>query len=152
MKTEEKPNKKILLIDRNEKLQQALQALFRKENYQVEACGSGREGARRVRDFRPDLILLNVQLSDCSGLELCSYFKRTTNTSDIPVFMIGNVSSVSNPTKVYEVGAIDYIERPYSAGDFYKKIRKTLNKTTSQWGLYEHFQNLNGRKGFKMAS
>lgn len=103
-------------------LEQILSGLYR-----ISLAENGREGPDLVRRLQPDLLLLDVDMPQVDGLELCRKLKEDAQTSPIPVIFVSAFSGVEERLAGYRAGADDYVITPYSGDDLLAKIRIVLN-------------------------
>lgn len=104
---------KILIIDDIPANIQIMHAVLR-DDYTVFFATSGRDGIRMAQKELPDLILLDIMMPDMDGYEVCAKIKADPLTRQIPVIFITAMSNVEDEAKGLELGAIDYITKPFS--------------------------------------
>ncbi len=86
-----------------------------KEDFKVRVATSGAKALELAKaDPQPDLILLDVDMSEMNGFEVCAILKSTPETRDIPVIFLTGKTDVEDETKGFEMGAVDYIHKPFS--------------------------------------
>ncbi len=108
-------NRKLVLVvdDAPANLQIAHSIL--KEDFKVRVATSGAKALELAKaDPQPDLILLDVDMSEMNGFEVCAILKSTPETRDIPVIFLTRKTDVEDETKGFEMGAVDYIHKPFS--------------------------------------
>ncbi len=108
-------DKPIVMIvdDATENLKILIELL--KEDYQVIPLKSGKAVLEKVaHDPLPDLALLDIVMPEMDGYELCSRLKSDPRTKEIPVIFITAVSEVMDDTKAFELGAVDYVPKPFN--------------------------------------
>ncbi len=113
--SEQIEDKPIVMIvdDATENLKILIELL--KEDYQVIALKSGKAALERMtQDPLPDLALLDIVMPEMDGYELCTAFKSDPRTKEIPVIFITAVSEVMDDTKAFELGAVDYVPKPFN--------------------------------------
>lgn len=104
--------KTLLLVDDDPMIQECVQANLN-PHYQVRVAGNGIEGLRGVRAFpKPDLILLDIELPDMTGYDICAALKQDLLTASIPVIFLSGRTDVDDVTHGFELGAEDYITKP----------------------------------------
>ncbi|OQX26427.1 MAG: hypothetical protein BWK80_10510 [Desulfobacteraceae bacterium IS3] len=114
MKTESsRPN--ILIVDDVPANIRLLQIALTPD-YDISACTNGSEAIEIARSLNPDLILLDIMMPEISGYEVCRRLKADSLTSDIPVIFITARNEEQEETKGFELGAVDYITKPFSPG------------------------------------
>jgi len=127
---------KILCVDDNEDLLHINASILQSAGYQVvEAC-SGHECLQRVKEERPDLVLLDVMLPDASGLDLCKKIKEDPELAGPYVILIsGMETSSGSQVKGLEIGADGYIARPVSGHELLARIQAILRIKITEMAL-----------------
>jgi len=97
---------KILMIEDDAAMRRLYKTAFTKKNYQIEEAADGEEGIRRVKEGKPDLILMDVMIPRKNGLEVLSELKADPTTKDIPVLALTNYSGDLDPSPAVEKGAL----------------------------------------------
>jgi DNA-binding response OmpR family regulator len=117
--------KKVLVIDDDTAILDAVEMMLRDSGYEVEtSTRAGRIIEENIPNL-PDLIILDMWLQDEDGKEVCIKIRKNEKTSKIPVIMI---SSYSNAAKGIQVcGANDFLAKPFRMEDLLQKVRKNLN-------------------------
>lgn len=101
---------------------------LRKEGFQVAVAAGGAEGLRLAAQSPPDLILLDLMLPDIDGLEVCRRLKRDANLASIPVVMVTAKGDESDIVAGLELGADDYITKPFSPRVLVARTRAVLRR------------------------
>lgn len=104
---------KILIIDDTPANIQILHAVLG-ESYSIFFAASGREGISMARKELPDLILLDIMMPEMDGYAVCKELKGDPRTRQVPIIFITAMGTVEDETKGLELGAIDYITKPFS--------------------------------------
>jgi DNA-binding response OmpR family regulator len=120
--------KKILLVEDDDTLRQTLAYNLAKEDYDVIQTGDGAEALNLAREKVPDLIVLDVMLPSLDGLSVCRILR---NESDVPIIMLTARGSEVDRIVGLEIGADDYIVKPFSLGEFLARVRAILRRTPS---------------------
>ena len=118
--------KKVLIVDDDPAILDALKIMLELEGYEIETALSG-EPLYNMKDNYPDLILLDIWLSGQDGRSICIYLKNNPATKHIPVIMISASRDVDKSAK--SAGADDYICKPFEMNDLLEKVGK-LTETT----------------------
>jgi diguanylate cyclase (GGDEF)-like protein len=119
------PNR-ILVIDDSEFIHKLIRMRLRKEGLEVAAEYTGRDGLQRSFDDVPDLILLDVDLPDLDGFEVCRQLKEHAATRHIPViFLTGNVTTEAK-VRGLDLGAVDYVTKPFDDVELRARVRAAL--------------------------
>ena len=120
--------KKILVVEDEPDIAEALQARLELEEYEVEVAKDGQEGADKARSFKPDLILLDVMLPKVSGIEVCKVLKADEKTKSIPIVILTALPHIEDAEQAFQAGANDFINKPYTNDRLMQKIHKYLPK------------------------
>ena len=117
---------RILLIDDSKAIHALVASRLSSEPATLMSAYSGQEGLAAARRFAPDLILLDVDLPDVSGLEICRQLKADESTADIPLIFLS--SGISPDDRIYdpELGAADFITKPFNPAELRARIRAAL--------------------------
>ena len=122
-------DKHILLVEDDETLQALIEKLLIKNDYVVSKAVNISEAKKLVQIFLFDLIILDVMLPDCTGLE---FYKNTIkNRVDTPVIFLSALSNVDDRVSGLELGADDYIGKPFDSRELLLKIKKNISKRQS---------------------
>ena len=115
----------ILIIEDEKKIARFLELEFRHEGYDVETAGDGRTGLERALEGAPDLIVLDLMLPELSGIEVC---RRLRHDSDVPIIMLTAKDDVSDKVMGLDMGADDYMTKPFAIAELLARIRVALRK------------------------
>ena len=115
----------ILVVDDEPLITESLTYSLQREGFEVVAVGDGRSALAAVQERRPDLIVLDLMLPDMSGLEVCRRLRASTST---PVIMLTARSEEIDRVLGLEVGADDYMPKPFSFRELLARIRATLRR------------------------
>lgn len=119
-------NKKILVIDDSELIQRLIADILGEEGYEVYSAYSGEEGLEKVARIKPDLIILDIVMSGLTGLEVCRILRADVSNNLTPIIML--TAQVSEDDKLIglELGADDYIMKPFNNRELISRVRNTL--------------------------
>ena len=129
---------KILVVDDEQDILDLVSYNLKKEGYNVVAVTSGEEAISAARSASPDLVLLDLMLPGVDGLEVCKTLKYDPQTNRIPIIMITAKGEESDIITGLELGADDYIAKPFSPKVLIARVRAVLrrkspeNKTSDQ--------------------
>jgi two-component system phosphate regulon response regulator PhoB len=118
--------KYILVVDDEEDLLELVKYNLSKEGYRVTCLMSGKQALLEVREALPDLIVLDVMLPLINGLEICRLLKQDPKTKNIPIIMLTAKSAESDVVTGLELGADDYITKPFSLRLLCARIKALL--------------------------
>lgn len=121
--------KMILVVEDEAEIQELIAYNLKGEGYLVTCVSTGEEGYKTAVSERPDLILLDVRLPGMDGIQICQLLKNNSETSNIPIIMLTARSEVSDIVSGLEVGADDYITKPFSPKILIARIRARLRTT-----------------------
>lgn len=119
---------KILVIEDEEDIQELLKFNLAKEGYQVAVAGTGEDGLRQATTSVPDLVLLDLMLPKIDGLEVCKRIRAHPRASAVPIIMLTARSEEADVVTGLEVGADDYITKPFSPRVVVARIRNLLRR------------------------
>lgn len=103
----------ILIVDDTLANLQLLSSLLKEEGYKVRPANSGVLALQAVAKKKPDLILLDIKMPDMNGYEVCAALKNNPETRNIPVLFISALNDVADKIKAFNVGGLDYINKPF---------------------------------------
>jgi len=119
----------ILVIDDEADIVKAIEYNLKKEGYGVSRAFDGINGLRAAREKQPDLILLDLMLPGISGLELCKTLKADKKTASIPIIMLTAKGEEMDKVVGLEVGAEDYITKPFGMRELIARIKTVLKRS-----------------------
>src|SRR3989338_6660927 len=117
------PKQSILVIDDEKDILKLLQYNLEKEGYRVVLAKTGEEGFELARSKKPDLIILDLMLPGIDGIEVCKLLKASSDTKNIPVIMLTAKSTDVDQVVGLELGASDYIPKPFSVKVLLARIK-----------------------------
>ncbi|MBU0501871.1 MAG: response regulator [bacterium] len=118
----------ILIIEDEEDIVEAIAYNLRKEGFSLNKAYDGEAGLSLARRRLPDLIILDLMLPKLGGLELCKTLKKDPKTATIPIIMLTAKSSELDKVLGLELGADDYLTKPFSMRELIARIRTILNR------------------------
>lgn len=121
--------KKVLIVEDERDLAELLAYNLEKEGYQALVTGTGLEGLETARRELPDLILLDLMLPGMMGTEVCSSLRHSEKTRGIPVLMLTARGDEIDRVVGFEMGADDYIVKPFSMRELMLRIRAILRRS-----------------------
>jgi DNA-binding response OmpR family regulator len=117
--------KKILLVEDDDTLRKTLAYNLEKEGYKVKQTNDGADALTMARDEDPDLIVLDVMLPSLDGLSVCRILRKE---SEVPIIMLTARDSEVDRIIGLEIGADDYIVKPFSLGEVLARVRAILRR------------------------
>lgn len=120
---------KILIVEDEQDIQELVRYNLANEGYQVEGVPTGEEAITHARKHLPDLIILDLMLPGIDGLEVCKILKREHKTAEIPIVMLTAKGEDADIVAGLELGADDYITKPFSPRVLIARVRTVLRRT-----------------------
>ncbi len=118
--------KKILVVDDEKKLLKVIKAYLEKEGYIVKTVSGGNQALEVVKDFQPDLMVLDLMLPEISGEEVC---QRVRRESSLPILMLTAKGGEDDKVKGFSYGADDYLVKPFSLSELLARIKAILRRS-----------------------
>ena len=119
--------KKILVVEDEEILLAALQEELNQGGYETLGAGDGEEGLKKVKEFKPDLILLDLVMPKMDGMTTLKHLKDDTASRDIPVVILTNLSDYERISEALSLGAKAYLVKAnYSLNDLMDKVKSVI--------------------------
>jgi two-component system alkaline phosphatase synthesis response regulator PhoP len=122
----------ILVVDDEEDILELVRFNLAKAGYRVTCVASGEDALRVARTKLPDLVLLDLMLPGVDGLEVCNTLKRDHKTANIPVVMLTARGEEADIVSGLELGADDYITKPFSPRVMLARIRAVLRRRSQK--------------------
>ena len=122
------PKESILAVDDEEDILELLRYNLAKEGYRVTCVASGEEAVKAGKSILPDLILLDLLLPGIDGLEVCRLLKGEARTRNIPIIMLTAKGEEADIVTGLELGADDYLTKPFSPRVLLARIRAALRR------------------------
>ena len=118
---------KILAVDDDDSIREMLTLQLKRNGYEVLMAADGEEALEKALDA--DFILLDVMLPKLDGYEVCRHLKASPDTAEIPVIMLTAKSEEIDTVLGLELGADDYIVKPFSMRELIARIKAVLRRT-----------------------
>ena len=116
---------RILIVEDERKIARFLELELQHEGYEVDTAGDGRTGLEKALTWKPDLMILDLMLPELSGIEVC---RRLRHESDLPIIMLTAKDDVSDKVMGLDMGADDYMTKPFAIEELLARIRVGLKK------------------------
>ena len=116
---------KILIVEDEKKIARFLELELKHEGYDVLTAFDGRSGLETALAEEPDLLILDLMLPELSGIEVC---RRLRHSSDVPIIMLTAKDDVSDKVMGLDMGADDYVTKPFAIEELLARIRVALKK------------------------
>ena len=122
------PKSKILIIEDEPDIAETITYNLQREGYKTLSCRDGEAGLSRVRTDNPDLVILDLMLPGMDGLEVCRQVKSDPVTRSTPIIMLTAKSEEPDVLLGLEIGADDYIAKPFSTRELIARIKVVLRR------------------------
>ncbi len=132
----------ILVVDDHSENLKTLSAVLNRDKYKVRLAQSGPQALRSVKTKPPNLILLDIRMPEMDGYEVCRRLKQDKISREIPIIFISALDEPMNKVKAFEVGGVDYIEKPFNSEEVIARINTHLKLLQLQKELQKHSQTL----------
>lgn len=120
--------KRVLLIEDEVAVVELLTKRLREDGYEITAKFDGVSGLAEMKRSRPDLVILDIVLPNLSGLDVCTEIRRDPQTRNIPVLMLTGRGGEADRVAGLEVGADDYMVKPFSLRELAARVRALLRR------------------------
>ena len=117
---------KILIVDDDTNICELLRLYLEKEGYDTLICNDGEAAVKMAKDDQPDLVLLDIMLPKLDGWQVCREIRKT---SDVPIIMITAKSETFDKILGLELGADDYVSKPFDAKEVVARVRAVLRRS-----------------------
>lgn len=126
MDEKEFEGKTLLLVDDRPENLDLLIGFLEKYNLNIIVATSGEQGLERLQHTRPDIILLDIMMPGIDGYEVCRRLKESDELSQIPIILMSALDDPVDKVKGLELGAVDYITKPYKVEEVFARIKNQL--------------------------
>ena len=119
--------KTILIVEDDKFLRELIVRKLTKEGYNVSEAIDGEEGLKKIKEEKPDLILLDLILPSIDGFEVLAKIKKDEALAKIPVVILSNLGQAEEIEKGFRLGAVDYLVKAhFTPGEIIEKIKKFI--------------------------
>ena len=129
--------KKILIVDDTPDNLRVLSAMLTEKGYKVGKALNGKMALMASQNLLPDLILLDINMPEMDGYQVCERLKSNPKTWEIPVIFVSALDDVMDKVKAFEVGGVDYITKPFQGAEVMSRIENQLKLRALQLSLEE---------------
>ena len=123
---------RILVVDDEPQIRRIMRETLTASGYEVDDARDGPEGLIKLREFHPDLVLLDINLPEMSGVEVC---KAIRGTSNVAIIMLTVRKSDADKVAALDAGADDFITKPFSTPELLARVRAALRRVPVPSGL-----------------
>lgn len=120
---------RVLVVEDDPKTSEILRVYLEKGGYQVAAAYDGPAGVSLARELIPDLVVLDLMLPGLNGTEVCRILRQE---SDVPIIMLTALSTLADKLEGLDLGADDYVAKPFSPSELVARVRAVLRRTSSR--------------------
>jgi DNA-binding response OmpR family regulator len=117
----------VLVVEDSRPMQRTLQRLFESDSLQVQIASDGQAGLEMFRKELPCVVVLDLKLPGISGKDLCREFKSIA--ASVPIVVLSANSEVEDKVLLLELGADDYVTKPFSPKELLARVRRTMRRT-----------------------
>jgi two-component system phosphate regulon response regulator PhoB/two-component system alkaline phosphatase synthesis response regulator PhoP len=118
----------IAVVDDEEDIAQLVAINLQKEGFKTKEYGDGKSFLKSLAKVKPALVILDLMMPEIDGLTVCKTMKRDNNTSDIPIIMLTAKSSETDKVLGLELGADDYVTKPFSPRELTARVKAVLRR------------------------
>jgi two-component system KDP operon response regulator KdpE len=116
---------RILVVDNEPQIRRIMRTTLTSAGYEVDDAKTGEEALEKVRDFRPELVLLDINMPGMGGLAACREIRASAN---IAIIMLSVRNSEADKVAALDAGADDYVTKPFSTPELLARIRAALRR------------------------
>jgi len=121
--------KNILVVEDDKFLRELIIRKLSEEGYNTIEAVDGEEGAKKTKEEKPDLVLLDLILPGIDGFEVLASIKQNPQTASVPVIILSNLGQTEDVEKGLKLGAIDYmVKAHFTPGEIVEKVKKVLEE------------------------
>lgn len=129
--TSQNVRRRILVVDDEERMVRLIRLNLERDGFEVVEALNGREALEKLRDTTPDLVLLDVMMPDLDGFEVLQMIREISN---VPVIMLTAKGEENDRVRGLELGADDYVVKPFSSRELVSRVRAVLRRTEAASG------------------
>ncbi len=128
----------IMIVDDNPANLKLLEDMLRQQGYEVQSFPRGRLALSAAREEPPDLILLDINMPEMSGYEVCERLKTAEELSNVPVIFLSALQETSDKMKAFRSGGVDYISKPFQFEEVHARVETHIKLHELQRTLKRH--------------
>lgn len=130
-------NTDILIVDDTPANLQLLNSMLKKEGYKVRLLPSGKMALDAINEEPPVLILLDINMPEMNGFEVCEKIKSSPATKDIPIIFLTAMTELEDVIKGFRLGAVDYITKPFNQDELLARINTHMQLTHAKYEILD---------------
>jgi two-component system phosphate regulon response regulator PhoB len=120
------PRRCVLIVEDDDNIATALEYVISREGLDQDRVGNGADAMRRIRDLRPDLVLLDVMLPEVSGYDICRTVRQDKSLGNVKILMMTARGSTTERRKGLALGADGFISKPFELNELRSEVRRLL--------------------------
>jgi DNA-binding response OmpR family regulator len=133
--------KSVLIVEDDPEIVKLVSLYLKRDGHNVMTANNGSDGLRLVRESKPDLVILDLMLPQLDGMEICRVLRE--EGSKVPIIMLTALVQEENLLQGFDLGADDYIPKPFSPKELSARVRAVLRRTSREseeevQGKFEH--------------
>lgn len=125
------PKTKLLVIDDDAHLRESLAEVLELAGFECRQAGTAREGIEAARKFSPSVVIMDIQLPDSSGFQICATLRKSSRDT-VLILMTGRFLSAEEKTQGFELGADEYMTKPFDLQELSARIHQLLSRHASR--------------------
>lgn len=122
---------KLLIIDDDAHLRESLAEVLELDGFQCHQAGAAKDGLAAAHKVGPDVVIMDIQLPDSSGFQICQELRKRSKTM-ILIMMTGRFLSSEEKKQGFELGADEYITKPFDLAELSARIKQLLSRNASR--------------------
>ncbi|OHC01504.1 MAG: two-component system response regulator [Planctomycetes bacterium RIFCSPHIGHO2_12_39_6] len=122
------PDKNVMVVEDNEKNRKLMRVVLKAKGYNVIEAATGEEALNILKNQKPDIILMDIQLPGIDGITLIKQIKGTTNLQDIPIIAVTAYAMKGDEEKIMEAGCDAYVSKPINTQELPLIVEKYIKK------------------------
>jgi DNA-binding response OmpR family regulator len=122
---------KLLIIDDDAHLRESLAEVLELDGFECHQAGAAKEGIAAAQKLTPEVVIMDIQLPDSSGFQICQELRKRSNTV-ILIMMTGRFLSSEEKKQGFELGADEYITKPFDLAELSARIKQLLSRNAAR--------------------
>lgn len=122
--------KRILVVDDEPHIVKLVSLSLGKKKYDILSAYSGQEALRHIKGAPPDLVVLDIMMPGINGYEMCQALRENASTKHVPIIILSAKSQMEDKLHAIDVGADDYLCKPFDPAELARRIRLNLTLTS----------------------
>ncbi|MBI3565449.1 MAG: response regulator transcription factor [Elusimicrobia bacterium] len=122
---------KLLIIDDDAHLRESLAEVLELDGFECHQAGAAKEGISAAQKIEPEVVIMDIQLPDSSGFQICQELRKRSKTV-ILIMMTGRFLSSEEKKQGFELGADEYITKPFDLAELSARIKQLLSRNASR--------------------